>query len=255
MMVMKYFIRVFVSLRTTIWLLWILLAVFFAGAVLMPGRQEFRTIHSVPLFDWLIRQPLSTSWWLWVLIGALVLLALNTLFCSIESILKKSKITQWLLLISPQIIHLGFLCIMMAHLLSAAGGSQAYSYAGEGTVLKITENKTFLKIKDISIHTSSRGYITDWSVNVEYFSNGESVLKDRISPNRPSINFGLNINVKDLKMFPHKIILLQINKEPGAVLALTGGILFVAGILILIALRIKTEKNPKKISPETGETV
>jgi hypothetical protein len=195
------------------------------------------------MFDWLRDQHFGVTWWMWCLIGILVILAVNTLFCSIESIAKKRGFTQWFLFISPQIIHIGFLFILLAHLLSALGGSQAFSYAGEGSLLRIPENNIFLKVKDISIYTSSRGYVTDWAVQVEYHSNSGLIRSDNIRPNKPSVNYGLNINVKDVRTSPHKMVLLQINKEPGAPWALAGGILFVIGVVILIALRIKLEKK------------
>jgi hypothetical protein len=53
---------------------------------------------------------------------------------------------------------------------------------------------------------------------------------------------GFNINVKDLRAHPREAILLQINREPGALWALTGGALFMVGIVTLILLRIKMEK-------------
>ncbi len=238
----RHVIGFFFSLRTTLWLLGLILGLLFAGALVMPGKEEFQSIHSIPMFEWLIKQPLTVTWWLWGLMGILTVLAVNTLFCSIESIVKKRKVTQWLLLISPQIIHIGFLFILLAHLLSAIGSAQTFSVAGEGSLLKISEDNTILLVKDISIYSGAEGYITGWEVKVEYFLNNKLLFADEIRPNEPSIRKGLNINVKDLRFRPHKAILLQINREPGAFWALAGGILFMVGIFILIILRVKMER-------------
>ena len=175
------------------------------------------------------------------MIGILAVLAVNTLFCSIESIVRKRKITQWLLLISPQIIHAGFLFMLIAHLMSAAGASQKLAAAAEGTQVGISNN-TAIKITDINIRLDYYGYITDWEVAMEYLSDGNVLLKDKIRPNNPSVQMGFNINVKDLRAHPREAILLQINREPGALWALTGGVLFMVGIVTLILLRIKMEK-------------
>jgi hypothetical protein len=242
MTILKHIIKIFFSLRTTLWFLALLLLLLFAGAFIMPGKQEFQTLHSVPLFDWLQKQPLKITWWLWGLIVILVVLSLNTIFCSIDSIIKKKRVTQWLLLISPQIIHIGFLFMLLAHLLSAIGASQELTVAREGSFVRISDDHTILKVKDINIHLDYYGYITDWEVSVEYLSDGKTFHKDIIKPNSPSVQMGFNINVKDLRPFPAEAVLLQINKEPGAVCALIGGILFMAGITTLILLKIKMER-------------
>jgi hypothetical protein len=148
----------------------------------------------------------------------------------------------WLLLISPQIIHIGFLFILLAHLLSAVGGFQRLTAAREGTYLKVSEGN-FIHVKNIDIRTNSSGYTTDWAVRVEFIDGGKTIREDIIKPNKPSLHRGLNINVKDLRGFPQKkAALLQVNREPGAFWALIGGILVMAGTAILIILKIKIEK-------------
>ncbi len=241
MTLLKQISDFFFSLKTTLWLLGISLVFMFAGAFIMPGKKEFQALHSIPLLEWIQQQPLKLTWWLWCLIGLLAVLTVNTLFCSIESIIKKGKVTQWLLLISPQIIHIGFLFILLAHLLSAIGASQKTAVAVEGTHLNIS-NSIVLKVTNINIYLDYSGYVEDWAVNVEYLSGGKMFQEDIIRPNDPSAREGFNINVKDLRTYPDEAVLLQINREPGALWALVGGILFMVGIIILILLKIKIEK-------------
>ncbi len=242
MKLLKQIADFFFSLRTTLWLLVFLLILFFIGAFIMPGQHEFNSLHSMPLFEWLQRQSLKITWWLWSLIGVLGVLTLSTLFCSIESIIKKRKVTQWLLLISPQIIHIGFLFMLFAHLLSATGASQKLAVAVEGSKLKIREENTVMKIKDIHIRLDYYGYVSDWKVDLEYMTDGKTFQKDTIEPNNPSILMGFNINVKDIRPYPHEAVILQINREPGAFWALVGGILFMIGMSTLIILKIKMER-------------
>lgn len=239
---LKNIIEFFLSLRTTIWLLCILIAVLFAGAFIMPARGEFQTIHSMPLFDWLREQSAGITWWLWCAVGILGFLTISTIACSIESIIKKRKGTQWLLLISPQVIHIGFLFILLAHLLSSTGGFMGNAVAREGTILKMPQDDLVLHIKNISLDIDPYGYLRNWHVDVEYISGQDAVIIDKIKPNKPSLKEGFNINVKDLQAFPQKAVLLQVSREPGAIWALIGGILFLAGTLTLIILKIKIEK-------------
>lgn len=242
MNILKHILNIFLSLRTSLWLLGFSLVMLFAGAFIMPANEEFQLLHSIPLFEWIRSQPLQITWWLWILIGILVVLTINTLFCSVESIINKRKVTQWLLLISPQIIHAGFLFILLAHLLSGLWASQGMAAAGEGSVVKLSGGNTELRVKEINMKYDPYGYLTDWDVSVEYLSDGNELYEDIIRPNQPSTRMGFNINVKDLRPYPVEAVLLQINREPGALWALIGGILFTVGIITLILLKIRMEK-------------
>jgi hypothetical protein len=241
MKIIKSITGFFASLKLTIWLVILLIISFLAGAFVMPAKKEFQSIHSKPLFEWLWEQPLSITWWLWISIIILSVIVLNTLFCSIESVISKRRATQWLLLISPQVVHIGFLFIIFAHLLSAFGGQKEMMAAQEGSVLKISEDHT-LKIKDIRVRTGS-GRINYWEVAVEYYSEGRMLAEDLIRPNDPSVRSGLNIIVKDIRVFPSKAVLLQVSSEPGAIWAFLGGIIFMTGITTLIILKVNRERD------------
>ena len=242
MKILKHILHFFLSLRTTLWFLGLLLVLFFVGAFIMPGNTSFQQLHSTPLFDWIRNQPVKEIWWLWGIIGVLAVIAVNTLFCSVESVLKKRKVTQWLLIIAPQIIHIGFLFMLLAHLLSGLGASQRNANVREGARLSISSN-TILKIDNINIDIDHYGYITDWKVDVSYLSGNKILQSDRIMPNSPSVFKGFNVNIRNLKPYPQKIALLQINREPGALWALAGGILFIIGIVILIAFKRKIDSK------------
>lgn len=231
----------FLSVNTTVVLIFLLIVSLFAGAFIMPVKKEFMTIHSMPLFEWLKENSLNITWWLWLSIIILGILTFNTIACSIESLIKKRKVTQWLLLISPQIIHIGFLFILLAHLLSSIGGFTGNAVLREGSFLKL-RGDLVLHIKNIGIDIDHYGYLRNWQVDVEYLSMKDGIIADKIKPNKPSLKKGFNINVKDIQAFPQKALLLQVSKDPGALWALIGGILFFFGTITLIALKTKIEK-------------
>ncbi|MBI4842848.1 MAG: cytochrome C biogenesis protein ResB [Nitrospirae bacterium] len=206
----------------------------------MPDNPGFGSID-IPLFDWLKRQNLESVWWLWGTIGVLSLLSVNTLFCSIDSIIKKRRVTHWLLLISPQVIHTGFLFMLLAHLLGASGSYHGEAAVAEGSAVKLSGGD-ILAIKNIEIETDDSGYLSGWGVDIEYNHSGNFTESARISPNSPFIYKDLNIMVKDVQAYP-EAALLQVSRDPGAVWALAGSILFTLGILTLIALRMKMEKT------------
>jgi len=233
-------IKFFVSLKTSLWLLCLVIVVLLAGALIMPGEKAFLSVHSMPLLDWMRGQPVKSTWWLWASMALLFVLAANTLLCSIDSIVRKRKVTQWMLLISPQIVHIGFLFMLIAHLSSAAGGFKTFAVAAEGTPLEMPDNSV-LQIKGIAMSFDSYGYLSDWSVDVEYWDNGQVMKQDRLMPNKPVFHKGVGVYVKDLRAFPNKMVLLEVSREPGAIWALVGGILFMTGTIAFLVLKMKRE--------------
>lgn len=236
----KAVIKLFVSLKTSLWLLCLVIVVLLAGALIMPGEKAFMSVHSMPLLDWMRQQPVKSTWWLWACMALLLVLAANTLVCSIDSIVRKRRVTQWMLLISPQIVHIGFLFMLIAHLSSAAGGFKTFAVATEGTPLEMPDSSV-VQIKKIAMSFDSYGYLSDWSVDVEYWYNGQVMKQDRLMPNKPVFHKRVGVYVKDLRAFPSKMVLLEVSREPGAVWALVGSILFMTGTIALLVFKMKRE--------------
>ena len=127
----------FLSLRTAIWLLMALLCLLFYGSVVMPLNEEFQSLHTVALFQWMAGNSSGITWWLWAAIGVISLLTANTLLCSVESIVKKRSARQWVLVISPQVAHIGFLFILLAHLLSGYSSFRGTAVVYENSGLRL----------------------------------------------------------------------------------------------------------------------
>ena len=253
----KKILGFFLSLRTAIWLLLALLLLLLFGALLMPTMEGFKSMNSMPLFQWLRENPPVATWWLWGSIILLSLLTANTLVCSIESVIKKRARPsaekmggrQWLLVISPQVIHIGFLFMLLAHLMSSAGGFRGRVVAYEGSNIMLPDNestkigsaKTVLRVKALTVEVGPMGYPRDWRADIEYLSGGKKLKGDYLSPNRPSFYRGLGIYLKEIRAYPVKSCLLEISREPGSTWALIGGILFMTGTVLLIGLKVKRE--------------
>jgi hypothetical protein len=238
-------LRLFLSLRTAIWLLLALLGLLFYGSIVMPLNPEFGALQAVPLFTWLLDNPPVITWWIWASIAVLSLLTANTLLCSMESVFRKRTARQWLLLISPQVIHVGFLFVLLAHLLSSYGSFKgtAAVYAGSSLALPDGESVIFDRI---DTKTNDSGYIEDWSVAVRYFRDEREVAHDLIEPNSPSFRKGLGIYVRSVRAEPFPAALVEVSREPGAPWALAGGILFLAGMVTLLVLKAGREGAVQK---------
>lgn len=231
---------VLVSTKTAVWLLSFLVVMLFAGAAVMPLEEAYQSVHSMPFFDWMEQQPLKVTWWLWGALFLLCILAANTVFCSIDSLARKRSVRHWLLLISLQVVHLSFLFMLLAHLLSSLGGFKNFEVASEGKRFTMPDN-TEIEIGQIQIATDRYGYLVDWRVNVSYFSEGKTTGGDILMPNEPAFRNGIGVYVRDLRIVPLKMVLLEISREPGAFWALIGGVLFMTGTVILLVFKIKKE--------------
>lgn len=240
MNIAKKTIDFFLSLRTCLWLLLALLCILLYGSFIMPLKEEFQTLHVVPLFEWMTENSLGVVWWLWAAVVVLSLLTANTLLCSIESVLKKRGAKSLLLVLSPQVIHVGFLFVLLAHLLSSYGGSRETGFVANGTVVPLA-NGTSVLFEEIKAEADSSGYVSDWSAGISYLREGARFKSDVIKPNSPSFHNGFGIYIKTVRFQPYPVALIEVSRDPGASWALVGGILFLAGMTALLALKIKRE--------------
>lgn len=243
MNILKKILAFFLSLRTAIWVLVALLVFLLLGSFIMPRSAEFQSINDRPLFSWLRESSPGATWWLWGSIALLALLTANTLLCSAESLLRKKQARQWLLIISPQVIHIGFLFILLAHLISSAGSFRGLALAGEGSafMLPTKSDEIALRVRGISFELGPRGYMTDWGADIEYLSGDRVIKEARLAPNRPSFYAGLGIYLKEVRPYPVKACLLEVSREPGGVWAFAGAMLFVMGTATLVILKIRGE--------------
>lgn len=230
----------FLSLKTTVWTLLALVVLFFIGSYLMPAHREiFAGMNDDILFRW-IKNTASGSlwytWWFFVAIAALALLTINTLVCSIQAVKGMWTRSDFLLRISPQIVHLGFLFILLAHLLGAGWGYKLSGTMTEGAYALLPEERT-LQLRRIRVQTDATGHLKDWAAEVSLYENNAIVQNGSLSPNKPLFYRGVGIYLKSLSFEKGPAALLMVNKDPGAVWALLGGILFMFGSITLLTLK------------------
>jgi hypothetical protein len=224
------------SLSTGIFLLVAQLLLFLFGAFIMPAREEFSTLNAMPMFQWLAETPLSASWWLIASIGVTGLLAANTLICSINSLAAKTQGRHWMLVLSPQIMHLGFLFLMVAHLASAVGGMRVTAPIREGEGVGLPEGRKMI-IERVRVKEGLYGMLEDYSARAAFYSNnGERITQKTIAPNRPAFFEGIGFYIKDAR---RGLVLIEASREPGALWAMAGGTLFTFGTISLVWLKIR----------------
>jgi ResB-like family len=232
----------FLSLKTTVWTLFVMVCLFFAGSYQMPAHREvFTPMNEDILFRWVKRvawdNPGST-WWFFAALAGLALLAVNTLVCSFQAVRGKWTRTDFFLRLSPQVIHAGFLFILLAHLLGAGWGYKISGMLPEGASARLPEGRTLL-LHSVRAEVDHRGVPTGWSAEVALFENDALAARGTLGPNRPLLYKGTGIYLKSFELNPRPAAFLLVAKDPGAVWALVGGVLFILGSLTLLVFKWK----------------
>jgi hypothetical protein len=207
--------------------LWLMSGVMLALAVgsFSRGSSESAGLNDMPLLLWLQRAPLSFSWWLWLSLALIALLSLNALLCSIEALGKKGRH------IAPHLMHAGFLLVALAHLFSAYGGFKQQLQLGEGSSIGFADGER-VRIERITGEVGPRGMMSAY--RAQLLQGGRL---SEVSPNRPLFHKGYGIYLKDVALTPAPVALFEIHREPGALPALLGALLFTVGNLMLLAQR------------------
>lgn len=219
------------SLNLGLWLMAIVTLLMAIGSF-TTGPEESARLNSMPLFVWLVETAPATGWWLWLTVAVLAVLALNTVFCSIESLRQKAGRPGLILRLAPQVMHAGFLLIVLAHLLSSVGGLKEGLQVGEGSVITFPDGGR-VRIEQLAAEVGMRGYVTEFSASVAAPDGRRWVIR----PNEPFFYEGFGIYLKQVEPFPRPLGIVEIHREPGAGLALAGALLFTAGNVVVVSRR------------------
>ena len=232
----------FFSLKTTVWTLLALVCVFFAGSYLMPVYREVHaSMNDRLLFDWASEIALgrpAASWWFFASLAGLALLTINTLACSVQTVRGRWTREDLFLRLSPQVVHLGFLFILLAHLLGAGWGYRLSGALPEGAAAALPQDRV-LRLLSVSVETNERGMPVGWSADVQVLENGDVVAAGALGPNHPLLYDGVGVYLKSFGFEPVRYAYLLVHRDPGALWALAGSLLFMLGSGTLLALKWK----------------
>jgi hypothetical protein len=239
---MKKMNNFFLSLKTTVWTLSGLICVFFLGSYLMPAYKD---VHSAMndrlLFAWVRQIAADHPWeasWFFASLAGLVLLAINTIVCSIQAIKGKWSRDDFLLRIAPQVVHIGFLCILLAHLLGAGWGYRISGMLPVDRSAQLPDNRV-LYLNDLRPLVDERGNLKDWAAVIVIFENDQRVATGVLGPNAPLFYKGMGVYLKSFDLQERPVAFLMVSRDPGAIWALAGSVLFMIGTGIILVLKWK----------------
>jgi len=214
------------SLTLGLWLMALVMLALAAGSF-SPGSSESTGLNDVPLFLWLKEIPLAFSWWLWLAVIFLVVLAINTILCTIEA-LKQRKGRS----LAPHLMHAGFLLIAVAHLCSAYGSFKEPVQLREGGALTFPDGAMY-RVEAIRTTVGPMEMLSDYALDLRA-PKGDLVSA---SPNHPVFYRGYGIYLKNVGLEPAPVALVEVHREPGALPALAGALIFTIGNVMLLAVR------------------
>jgi hypothetical protein len=220
------------SLDLGFWLMGGIMSFMALGSFLIG---ESSGINEGALLAWLTAVPPAISWWLWVILALLALLVLNTLLCSIEAIRTRFSRIKLVPLLAPQLIHLGFLLVVLAHLFSAMGGAKEGGQVQPGMTVTLPDNSQ-LRFDAITGQVGPFGMATDYAAAITHVTaNGTKTAS--IRPNHPYFHNDYGIYLKHAELGPQPFGIVELHREPGAGAAMAGALIFTVGNIALLALR------------------
>ncbi len=229
---MKKIWDLLISLNTVFALFALTIALCLLGSVMLPSNLEFFSgIDDAPLFKWLADAGApGITWWIYALIAAVALLALSTIACTIDALTGKTS-RGLLHKLSPQVMHLGVLLVMLAHLLTAVFGMRADVQVAEGARGEVAPGIEVF-VSDVIAEVNEAGTETRWLAEIELFKEGKVIAQRAIAPARPVLLEGLGLffstfNEGDKGRAPS--VTMRVTRDPGAKWALVGGVLVTLG--------------------------
>ena len=214
-----------------------------AGSFGLSGDTA-AALNGMPLFAWLREFSVHATWWLWLTIALLALLVVNTICCSADTLyhrISRSTVLAWL---PPQLIHAGFLLIVLAHLQSSLWSYKSSVEVSEGSGFRLPDGAEVHVTQIGAIFTTAGGNMPlGYTARiVSHETAGQGGVN--ISPNHPWFSNGYGVYIKHAEPGQPPVALLEVHREPGAAMALAGATLFTIGNLLLLYTRSKARDLP-----------
>ncbi len=182
--------RFFTSARLTVILTTLIAVDVLVGALLISFFPE--TLGDIDLevfFYWLFGKGvdnLGLSWWIFLLLFLMGLLALNTVACTIESSVplfrtrQRTRASKRRRLLS-QAIHLGFVIGLVGHLISSASGFRAPdNRLFEGASLPLPQDPEWsIRLNKMDVAFSDRGRMEKMDAYLSLIK-GDEVIRDKV---------------------------------------------------------------------------
>jgi hypothetical protein len=233
--------RFLTSLKTCAWAGLAFCAAGAVGSVVMGRYPElFADMDARVFAAWFARKGFADpgpSLWLYGLLLATALLALNAACCTFERLAQifRGKLTMRRLL--PHVMHLAFLGVVLSHLVSAVYGDRIPGVAvPEGGFAQVGGTGWMMRLDRFDAVSGPSGYPIDFSATVTLFRGTTRVARGVVRTNEPLFHEGYGIYIRNFGTTPwgaHYAV-FDANRDPGATAILAASLLFTAANLLYL---------------------
>lgn len=217
-------LKFFLSLKTYLWVSGLGMAIFLIGSFYIPQNLAiFSGINDSPLINWLSlnKNVLDKLFWIYVLIGIILLLWISTLICSLDAIIKRTTRKSLIRVLSPQVLHLGIILVILGHGVSAITG---YKHDVPMNSVDSYEAKGFnMKINDMDFFKNPGENSTRWRVHLEIDDNIHT-----LEVGRPAFYNNVGFFAKSAQQ-KKKTVIIGLIYDPGVIWEIIGAFVFVIG--------------------------
>lgn len=220
---------------------WVSLAFCLSGAAgsLLLGRypEIFSDMDAQVLAGWFARKGLADpgpTLWLYGLLAATALLAVNAACCTLERLLQifRGKVTLRRLL--PHIMHVAFLGVVLSHLASSVAGDRIPGInVPEGGFAPVGGTGWVLRLDRLNVDLAPEGYPRDFQAGVTLYRDRDPLARGIVRANQPLFHEGYGIYLKNFGPTPWggSYAVFDANRDPGAPAILFFSVLFTAANL------------------------
>jgi hypothetical protein len=242
--------RFLTSLRTCAWTGLAFTAAGVVGSLFLGRRPDlFGDMDRGLLGEWFrakgFADPAATLW-LYALLAATGLMALNAACCTVERLSKILKGKATLRRLLPHVMHLAFLGVVAAHLASSVSGErhggivvpQGGTVAVPGTPFLVRLDRFDLEVDPVL------GYPRSYGAWVTLGRDGRPVASGKVEANGPLLHDGYALYLKDFGPSPFGAPQgeFALNRDPGAPFILLFSVLFTAANLLYLLPPRKGER-------------
>jgi cytochrome c biogenesis factor len=233
-------LKFFISIKTYLWVTGLSVGVFLAGSLYIPKNLAvFSGINDSPLMKWLLlnNEHVIKLYWIYLLVGLILLLSIITLVCSLDAIIKRTTWKGLIKVLSPQVLHIAIILVLLGHGVSALSGYK------QDVPIKMNET---VKMKGFDLTVN----------NIEFFKNpGENSTRWRvylaIDDDMHVIELGKPAFYKDVGFFAKSAqqkrmkAIIGLIYDPGVIWEIAGAVIFILSALGIFYVRLGDKPSLK----------
>jgi hypothetical protein len=227
-------LKFFTSQKTYLWVAGVSIGVFLMGSLYIPRNLAvFSGINDMPLLQWLSlnNQYFNALFWIYLLVGLMLLLWICTGICSIDAVIRRTTLKRLIHVLSPQVLHIAILFILLGHGLSAYAGYKIDIPMDMGNSY---ERKGFeLRVDNIDFFKNPGENSTRWRIYLA-INNDMHVLET----GKPAFYEGVGFFARSAQKNNMKAV-IGLVRDPGVLWEIIGAVTFVIGASGICYVRLK----------------